>query len=631
MCGISGIINLDKALVDKQLLENANNALIHRGPDEDGLFIDKFVGLAHRRLSIIDLKSGQQPMQSANEKFVIVFNGEIYNFCELCKKLSAKGYQFKTNSDTEVLLYLYQEYEEKMLDLLNGMFAFTIYDKIKNKVFIARDRLGQKPLFYFKTKKSFMFASELQALKTHPEMDNSYNLQSLHDELSYLYIPAPSTIYNNVFKLEPGNYLSLDLISMQHNIVQYWKVDFSKKTDISFSDAKLKLRELLTNSVRQRMISDVPYGAFLSGGIDSTIITGLMCELCNDNIQSFSIGFNSKLYNETSFSQLATEHFNKLFSTQVYNNEKIVQPNDIKILRKLMKHCGEPYSDSSILPSFMLSQWTKNKVTVALSGDGADELFAGYDRYFIIKLSKFINIIPFHLRKAFLTILSKILPKKIEERSVSGKIQRILNLFSQKENCQYLTILNRFPDSLKHQLYGEQFKDFKMLPSQHYIDELSKKATASNFVEKFMELDINSYLHNDILTKVDVSSMANSLEVRSPFLDYKVVEFAQSLPLSYKLKGNQSKYILKEAFSDLLPHEITNRKKAGFGVPVAEWFRNDWNKDLKENLLDGISVKDNYFKRVEVEKLINKHQNKQADHSYSLWTLLTFELFLQES
>jgi len=562
-------------------------------------------------------------MFSADQQTCVVFNGEIYNFRELRADLKKKKYQFKTDSDTEVLLYLYQEYKENMLGYINGMFAFAIYDKKDNNLFIARDRMGQKPLFYFETQNTFVFASELQALKIHPEMPKNYNLNALHNELSLLYIPAPLTIYNDVFKLMPAHYININLNTAEYDIIKYWNIDFNKKTTLNFQDAKSKLREIVTESVKKRMISDVPYGAFLSGGIDSTIITGLMTTLTNDKIEAFSIGFNSSLYDETKFAQLAVEHFNQK-TEQIIHYKKSVETNDINILRKVLKHCGEPYSDASILPSYMLSQWTKKNVTVALSGDGADELFGGYDRYFVIKLSQYINIIPFQLRNKVLNLLSLILPKKIEERELKGKIQRILNIFSQRKNHQYLYITNRFPEELKNRLYGEQFRNLQL-----YMQGLSSNLTAHNYVEKFMELDLNNYLHNDILTKVDISSMANSLEVRSPFLDYNVVEFALSLPLKYKLKGKTSKYILKETFKDLLPKTIQNRPKAGFGVPIAEWFRNDWKNILKMNLLEGISIKHNYFKKQEVEKIINLHLAKKVDYSYPLWAMLTFEFFLQ--
>ncbi len=627
MCGISGIINFSKEEVSRELLENINEQISHRGPDDKGIFIDKFVGLGHRRLSIIDLNNGQQPMSNARQDITVVFNGEIYNYCELRKLLEDKGYNFQTKCDTEILLYLYEEYQEKCIQHLNGMFAFAIYDKKNQTVLIARDRAGQKPLFYFNNQNSFVFASELQALKQHSKMPKDINYQSTHDYFSLQYIPAPNTIYNNVYKLDPAHYLKIDLRTSQIEKKKYWTLDYSKKTNLSYSDAKDKLSELLKDSVEKRLQSDVPYGAFLSGGIDSSIISGLMSEIVNDEIKLFTIGFETKQYDERSFADLAVCEFSKR-NNKIKHWTKVVTPDDFDIVKNLSKHYGEPYSDASMLPTYLLSEFTKEKVTVALSGDGADELFAGYDRYLVMKYMKQINKLPYGLRKPIFASFAKILPNAKDERGKLGKIQRILKICASRKNEQYLNVINRFPENSKHSVYGNILQQENLKPTNDIFEELLSATSANDEVEKISELDFNSYLYGDILTKVDIASMATSLEVRSPFMDHRVIEFAASLPFEFKLNKSNQKHILKDAFSNMLPQQLTNRNKMGFGVPISFWFRNQWKDILTEHLLDGQGITEGFFSKPVLEKMITNHIAAKEDNSYQLWSLLNFELFL---
>ena len=627
MCGISGIINFSKEEVSRELLENINEQISHRGPDDKGIFIDKFVGLGHRRLSIIDLNNGQQPMSNARQDITVVFNGEIYNYCELRKLLEDKGYNFQTKCDTEILLYLYEEYQEKCIQHLNGMFAFAIYDKKNQTVLIARDRAGQKPLFYFNNQNSFVFASELQALKQHSKMPKDINYQSTHDYFSLQYIPAPNTIYNNVYKLDPAHYLKIDLRTSQIEKKKYWTLDYSKKTNLSYSDAKDKLSELLKDSVEKRLQSDVPYGAFLSGGIDSSIISGLMSEIVNDEIKLFTIGFETKQYDERSFADLAVCEFSKR-NNKIKHWTKVVTPDDFDIVKNLSKHYGEPYSDASMLPTYLLSEFTKEKVTVALSGDGADELFAGYDRYLVMKYMKQINKLPYGLRKPLFASIAKILPNAQDERGKLGKIQRILKICASRKNEQYLNVINRFPENSKQGVYGNLLQQENLKPTNNIFEELLSATSANDEVEKISELDFNSYLYGDILTKVDIASMATSLEVRSPFMDHRVIEFAASLPFEFKLNKSNQKHILKDAFSNMLPQQLTNRNKMGFGVPISFWFRNQWKDILTEHLLDGQGITEGFFSKPVLEKMITNHIAAKEDNSYQLWSLLNFELFL---
>ncbi len=629
MCGIAGIINFDDNIVDSATLAKMNNSLTHRGPNESGSFIDKNIGLTHNRLSIIDLKNGQQPMLNNDKTVCISFNGEIYNYCELRSKLQDKGYTFKTNSDTEVLLYLFQEYGKDCLQYINGMFAFAGYNKNTNKVLIARDRMGQKPLVYYESNKFFAFASELQALKQHSKIPKELNYQSIHNYLSLQYIPAPDTIYCDVRKLLPAHYIEIDLLTKKSKINKYWSLDYSKKTIIPFNEAKEELYQILSNSVKQRMMSDVPYGAFLSGGIDSSIVTGLMSDISGEEIKSFTIGFEEDKYDERKYANSAVNAINQNTKGSVKSFQKVVKLNNFDLIKKLITHYGEPYCDASMLPTLLLSEFTKQKVTVALSGDGADELFCGYNRYSVMKYAKNFDKIPLVIRKNIFNALSKVLPNKTDERTFFGKLQRILKVLSVSEQKRYLSIINRFHEKDKYSVYGDAIKDFNFSPTIKYMNNLFSETTSINYTEKVSEVDVHSYLYNDILCKVDIASMATSLEVRSPFMDYKVAEFAASLPMSYKLNGKNQKHILKESFKNFLPKNILHRKKMGFGVPIAQWIREDWSDLLKENLLEGQCVAKNIYNKQSIENMIKIHNSKQGDFSYRLWALLILELFLQ--
>lgn len=622
MCGIAGIINLDNTPVSSATLAEMNNAQIHRGPDEEGIRVDGAAGLAHRRLSIIDLSGGRQPLSNEDGTVWITYNGEIYNHREIRKNLEAKGHLFKTKCDTEVIVHLYEEYGKECVLHLNGMFAFGIFDKKKQYLLLARDRLGQKPLVYFHKNSIFAFASELQSLEKHPDMPSEINPQAIHDYLTLQYIPCPSTIYREVHKLPPAHLLELKLSEGVPRLHCYWSCDYSKKCDLSYKDAKIQLRELLEDAVDKRLMSDVPLGAFLSGGIDSTIIVGLMSKISRQPVKSFTIGFEEQKYDERRYANIAALNF----ATE--HHEKIVNPADFSVLEKLVRHYGEPYSDASMLPTFLLSRFTREHVTVALSGDGSDELFAGYYRYLVMKFAKIADLFPLSVRKPVSSILSSLLPAKTEERTFAGNIQRILQIASTTPETRYLNLISRFDEKRKKSIYGEKLAGLALCDTQQYLNTLYSNCMAEDSIEQIMETDLHSYLPGDILTKIDIASMANSLELRNPFMDYRVVEFAASLPLSYKQCGKSRKHILRDTFKDIIPQELLCRGKMGFGVPIARWFRNEWRNIIRGKLLDGRSVSTGYFNRKNIETLISEHQNLQADNSYALWALLIFELWL---
>ena len=631
MCGIAGIINLNGKPVPEDILIRMNNAQAHRGPDDHGILIDRNVGLAHRRLSIIDLSQGHQPLGNEDGRIQIVFNGEIYNCLELRRGLEQQGHIFKTHCDTEVIVHLYEEYGAACTGKLAGMFAFAIYDSVHRKMLFARDRLGKKPLFYFKNSECFLFSSELGGMKMHPAMPSELNLQAIHDYLSLQYIPCPDTVFKGVCKLPPAHYMELDLENGRTVLERYWRADYSAKTDLSFEDAVIKLRKLLFTAVERRLMSDVPLGAFLSGGLDSSIITGIMSRLSKQPVKTFTIGFNDPKYDERNYARAAAEAINRQADCPLEYHEKVVDQNDFPVLEKLVDHYGEPYSDASMLPTFLLSKFTREKVTVALSGDGADEVFAGYERYLLIKYSQMLDVIPASLRTVFFGSLRKFLNNGAGERTLSGRLNRTLRIAASSGEHRYLDIINRFKEPLKKQLYGARFDNFSPMDTYEIFKAASKQVTAAGAVEKVMETDLYTYLPGDILTKVDIASMACSLEVRSPFLDHEVVEFAASLPLEYKQRGTSRKHILKEAFKDMLTPELLNRNKRGFGVPLASWFRGSWKSILQERLLEGRLIKEEFFRKDAVSKMLESHCSSRADFSYPLWSLLLLELFLEQN
>ncbi|MCK5843895.1 MAG: asparagine synthase (glutamine-hydrolyzing) [Victivallales bacterium] len=627
MCGIAGIFNLDAAPVDESVLRGMRDALVHRGPDGEGLWIDGGAGLAHRRLSIIDLDSGAQPMGNEDGTIQVTFNGEIYNHVELREWLEAKGHVFKTSCDTEVILHLYEEMGSECVTRLEGMFAFAVFDASQRELLLARDRLGQKPLVCFLSGSGpsavFAFASELQALAKHPLMPKTLDPQALHDYLSLQYVPAPATIYESVRKLPPGHILRISRDDPTPKVSRYWRCDgFGEDLRISYEDACGRLRELMENAVKKRLMSDVPLGSFLSGGIDSTIIVGLMRKFSLLPVKTFTIGFLEDAYDERSYAKLAADHL------CVEHTAKVANPADFAVLEKLVSHYGEPYCDASMIPTYFLSEFTREHVTVALSGDGADELFGGYYRYLVMKFARFANVLPLAARRHLADLLARFAPSFPEERSNTGKFSRLLDAFAARPETRLLDLTNRFPERMKNSFYTEEFAKFAAADTGRLFERLHSECRSHDSAERSMETDLTTYLPGDILTKVDIASMAVSLEVRSPFMDHKVVEFAASLPIRYKIKGTTKKRILRDTFKDFIPEAIRGREKMGFGVPIAAWLRGDWGGIAKERLLDGAVAASGYFKRDIMERMLKEHSENVADHSYRLWALLVLDIWL---
>lgn len=626
MCGICGIVNLSGNVIDSANLEKANNSMFSRGPDGYGIKILSHAGLAHRRLSIIDLATGRQPLSNEDETIWITFNGEIYNYLILKDELIRLGHIFKTNSDTEVIVHLYESFGKECIRKLDGMFAFAIYDIARNKLLLARDRLGKKPLVYCKNDVDFTFASELQALALFPNFSNEINPQAVSDFLSFTHIPAPSTIYKNVFKLKPGHYLELDVAKKSIEIVQYWKADYSVKSNISFNDAKNELRILLTKAVEKRLMSEVPLGCFVSGGLDSAVVTSLMSEVLKGDLSTFTIGFDDPQYDERHYAKAVTDRF------KTKHHVKQVTPSDFLVLEKIIKNFGEPFADSSMIPTCQLSEFAREKITVALSGDGGDEFFGGYYRYNMFRHAQCSDLLPEKIRISVIDSIEKFLPKSGDERRLAGKAKRILSMLKTNGIARYFDMLNKCDENLKGSIYGFKLKDTlkELRPSVNHLEKLFEFLTASDSIEKLMELDIYSYLPNDILTKVDIASMSHSLEVRSPLLDYSVTEFLSKLPIEFKNTTFTRKKLLVETFKKDLPREILTRKKMGFGVPVGRWIRNEWKDKTKELLLNSELCKNGYFDNSAIQKVLTRHLDRSNDYSYLLFSLMVMELWFRK-
>lgn len=616
MCGIAGIYYFDRDRpVDKEELILLRDTATHRGPDECGIWTRPGIGLAHRRLSIIDLEGGKQPMENLNTGNAITYNGEIYNF----RTLQSSFKNLVTNSDTETLLRLFENKAENAIQELNGMFAFAFYRQSDKTLTLVRDRLGQKPLFYYQTDQRLVFASELNQLKQLPDFPAEIRMQSLHDYLSLHYIPCPFTAYKKVYKLLPGTFLKV-MPNGLSKTKQYWSLNFHTNHSLSFNDASEALRELLTDAVSKRMISDVPLGAFLSGGMDSTIITGIMSKLSDQPVKTFTIGFPDPRYNETEFAQTAANAFH------TDHHCKTVNPQDFSVIEKLTANLGEPYSDASILPTHLLSSFTGEHVKTALSGDAADELFGGYYRYAVINTLRKLDRIPASLRKTLSAAALKLLPNATEERTTLGKLTRLLNLAGASEQSRLLDIGNRFPESLKANICGTSFRSSRHTTND-FISRCASNATCDDPNALLSEIDIHTYLLNDILTKVDIASMSSSLEVRSPFLDHRIVEFAATLPWKWKQKGKSRKLILQQTFENLIPTELQTRPKLGFGVPLAQWFRNEWKDILNDILLSTSALQSGFYNPAHLKNMIENHVSGRADFSYPLWSLLILELW----
>lgn len=621
MCGIVGRFNFQsKAPVQDGLLRNMANLLAHRGPDKEGIYQDGELGFSHRRLAVIDLSpAAHQPMLSADGQFCITYNGEIYNFPELRKNLEAHGYKFQSQSDTEVVLAAYRQYGVKCVEHFRGMYAFAVWDKRNRKLVLARDRVGKKPLYYWLNKEGIAFASEPKAFLADPQFNAQVDVESISYYLTYQYVPYPWSAFRGVRKLPPAHTLVVE--NGQVRIERYWKLSYAQEFQGSEQDASRELFQKLSEAVKCRLISDVPLGAFLSGGIDSSVVVGIMAQLGVSPINTFSIGFEHEAYNELPFAQTVA----KRFATR--HQEFIVKPNPSEIFSRLTWHYNEPFADSSAIPTFYLAKMTKQHVTVALNGDGGDEDLAGYDRYWANVLSHRFDCLPGFVKKGIQRVAGYF-PDHGDAKSFLSRVNRFASVLPYSPEDRYSLWMCHFEPGLKNEICTEDFKrGWGQKESAALLFEAFEQSDAKDIINATLDVDVNTYLPNDLLVKVDIATMAYGLEARSPFLDHEVMEFCASLPANMKLRGSSKKYLLKKATGTLLPQEILNRPKMGFGVPIDHWLRHELHDFVYDLLLSPRSTQRGYFKKDVIERLIYEHVNKIRTWHYPLWNLLMLELW----
>jgi asparagine synthase (glutamine-hydrolysing) len=620
--------------------------LAHRGPDDEGMVLIRSgeafetkgvppltleekgfeAGLGHRRLAIIDLSAAaHQPMCNEDGCIWIVFNGEIYNFQEIRDKLEKKGHAFKSKSDTEVILHAYEEWEVECLNHFRGMFAFAIWDSNLQRLFMARDRLGKKPLVYFSRNGQFAFASEIKALLQVPGLERKINATAIHHYLTYQYVPSPDTIFEGIKKLPPAHYLFYDR-SGNIRIERYWRLNFnsSHQAYTGLHDLQDRIRTELEESVKLRLISDVPLGAFLSGGVDSSLVVGIMASLAANPVKTFSIGFEEKEFDELSYARLVSNHF----ATE--HHEFVVKPDAIGILPKLAWHYNEPFSDSSAIPTYYVANLTKEFVKVVLTGDAGDENFAGYPRYLRSKWAASFTKIPEKMRKDLLPNLLRTFSTLRLKEAKLNRLSDFMESLSTDQTRNYAEQIKIFNAKEKGDIYTEDFRQRteKIDPLGFLVKKFVESDT-EDLLEKLLYVDINSYLPEDLLVKMDIATMANSLEARVPFLDHKLMEFVAGIPSQLKLKGSKTKYILKAAFKDFLPDNVFKRRKMGFGVPISRWFRKELKDYIYEILLDPRTLNRGYFRREGIERLLNEHIALRYDHSAKIWALLFLEVWFR--
>ncbi len=601
------------------------DAQLHRGPDEAGLYLGEGVGLGHRRLSIIDLSHGQQPMVDEAAGLALIYNGELYNFQSLRAELEVQGVVFHSRSDTEVLLRAWQQWGEASLTRLVGMFAFAVWDMRARRIYLARDQMGIKPLYYgFTCAGDLAFASELKGLLAHPGMERTLDPRALEDYLALGYVPDPKSIYRGIFKLSPGHWLSWRAGEPQPVIRQYWDVPFHRAPDMTADDAVVQLRGVLDVAVASQMIADVPLGAFLSGGVDSSAVVASMSRASPQPVRTCSIGFDNGEFDETVYARRVAQHLH----TQHF--EQQVSADDYALLDTLAAIYDEPFSDSSALPTYRVCELARTQVTVALSGDGGDENFAGYRRYRLHAWESGLRArLPLALRKPLFGWLGRIYPKADwAPRPLRAKTT--LQALACDDVEAYFHSVCTTSMAMRQQLYSASFKrELQGYSALTVFREHASRAPTDHPLLLAQYLDLKTWLPGDILTKVDRASMAHSLEVRVPLLDHRLVEWASSLPPGLKLKGSIGKYIFKKALEPNLPHDVLYRTKMGFSVPLAAWLRGPLARRARKALLTGAVAECGYFEPAVLERLLRQHASGRRDHSATLWKLLMLDAFLR--
>ena len=622
MCGIDGILYYDrKKIVSERLIERMNSVICHRGPDDGGMYVNANVGLGFRRLAIIDLSpTGHQPMCNENESVWIAFNGEIYNYLELREELINKGHTFRSRSDTETVIHLWEEEGERCVEKLRGMFAFAIWDSNRNALFLARDREGKKPLYYAPLHDRLLFGSEIKTILADPDFKAEPDLQEIHHYLAFQSLPAPFCAFKGINKLPPAHTLLWK--DGKYTLRRYWKLSYAKKRSVRTIQDELALQEEIIERLREavkiRLMSEVPLGAFLSGGIDSSIIVALMAELMDQPVKTFSIGFTHEEYNELPYARMVAERYG------TEHHEFIVTPDATDIFPELVWHYNEPFADSSAIPTYYVSKMAREFVTVILTGDAGDENFAGYPRYQFDGDYQLSNKLSFAWKRFDKN--NPLTSSFFDPNDSLGTFKRLAGL-SQEHLLYYLRITH-FHEGYQKDLYTPEFRGH--LGNRFTVDwmlDILRGSDSRNTLDSLLDLDLRLYLPDTLMAKVDIASMAHSLEARAPMLDHKFLEFTATIPSDLKLRdGKIGKYIFKKAVEPYLPHDVIYRKKMGFGVPIDHWFRHELKEMVYDTLLSRKAIQRGYFNRGYIEQMLNRHQAGET-WQYLIWNLLMLEMW----
>lgn len=627
MCGLVGIFDTRGASkIDDELLTRMNQAQFHRGPDEGGIHSEPGLGLGHRRLSIIDLSSGHQPLFNEDGSVAIVFNGEIYNFQELAKELQAAGHVFRTHSDTEVIVHAWEQWGKACVTRFRGMFAFALWDRNQKTLFMARDRLGKKPLHYSLLRNGqLIFGSELKALYVHPQLERNIDPHAIEEYFALGYVAEPRCIYKNLYKLPPAHTFTFRQGDSTPVIEEYWDIPFSKTVSNNEDEIRQELFARLKQATSIRLMSEVPLGAFLSGGVDSSTVVAIMAQLLNEPVNTCSISFNSPKFNEAEFARMVAERYH----TNHY--VETVDPDDFSLVDKLANIYDEPYADSSAIPTYRVCELARKKVTVALSGDGADEYFSGYRRHqWHMNEEKVRSFLPYSVRGPLFGILGKIYPK-LDWAPRFLRAKTTFQAIARDSVAAYFHTVSVLSDDMRNKLFSGDFKaSLEGYNAVEIFRRHASKAPDHHPLSMIQYLDLKTYLVGDIHTKVDRASMANSLEVRAPLLDHELIEWVSGIDPIYKLNGQVGKYILKKTMEPYLPHDVLYRNKMGFSVPLAEWFRGPLKQRVKESLLGDSMRQSGLFNMDYISHLVSQHQSGLRDYSASIWSLLMFDAFLRQ-
>lgn len=627
MCGITGIFNTRvEGTVCRDVLERMNNSQIHRGPDDGSLYVEAGIGLGHRRLSVIDIASGQQPLFNEDRSVVVVFNGEIYNYKELIVELQLLGHHFQTKSDTEVIVHAWESWGVDCVQHFRGMFAFALWDRNQQVLFMARDRLGVKPFYYALLNEGvFLFGSELKSILAHPAMQRDIDVQAVEEYFSLGYVAEPRTIFKLAKKLSPGHFLVLKRGEPLKDPVAYWDVRFTLDNPISQANAEVELVERLQASVRMRTVAEVPLGAFLSGGVDSSAVVAMMASQSDTPVTTCAMGFEDPAFNESSFAQAVADRYRTLHKTQ------IVKSDDFDLIDTLARLFDEPYADSSAIPTYRVCQLARQHVTVALSGDGGDEVFGGYRRYRMHLMEERLrSSIPLRIRAPVFGVLGRLYPKA----DWAPRVFRAKTTFESLARgpvSSYFNTISLMRNPMREALFSTRFK--ADLAGYNALEVFTKHAAQANTDDPLaliQYLDMKTYLVGDINTKVDRTSMAHSLEVREPLMDHVLVEWLATLPSSYKIQGQEGKAFFKKSMASFLPQDVLYRPKMGFSVPLAHWFRGPLRQRVREVVLGGRLMDTGFFNLSYLRHLVDSHLSGQCDYSAPLWSLMMFEAFLRQ-